>query len=142
MLFSSLCSTAQKSTPPSGRPGNWSKPYKPFRIAGNLYYVGTDELACFLITTPKGHILINTGAPGSAPLIYSSIAALGFKFSDIKILLATHAHLDHVGSMAEIKKITGAKMMIEANDAPVLADGGNSDYEFGGKGNLFEPCYG
>ncbi|WP_426672194.1 subclass B3 metallo-beta-lactamase [Mucilaginibacter sp. McL0603] len=139
MLFSSLYSIAQKPSPSSGRPGDWSKPYKPFRIAGNLYYVGTDELACFLITTPQGHILINTGAPGSAPLIYSSIAALGFKFSDIKILLTTHAHLDHVGSMAEIKKITGAKVMIEANDAPVLADGGNSDYEFGGKGNLFEP---
>jgi metallo-beta-lactamase class B len=139
MLFSSLYSIAQKSTPSSGGPGNWVKPYRPFRIAGNLYYVGTDELACFLITTPKGHILINTGAPGSAPLIYSSIAALGFNFSDIKILLATHAHLDHVGSMAEIKKITGAKMMIEANDAPILADGGSSDYEFGGKGILFEP---
>ena len=71
MLLSSLYSIAQKSTPSSGRPESWSKPYKPFRIAGNLYYVGTDELACFLITTPNGHILINTGASESAPLIYS-----------------------------------------------------------------------
>jgi metallo-beta-lactamase class B len=139
LLTNSLYSIAQIIKQSSSRPEDWSKPYKPFRIAGNLYYVGTDELGCFLITTPQGHILINTGAPGSAPLIYSSVQALGLKFSDIKILLATHAHLDHVGGMAEIKKITGAKMMIEANDAPVLADGGNSDYEFGGKGSLFEP---
>ena len=139
LLTNNLYSIAQITTTASSRPENWSKPYEPFRIAGNLYYVGTDELGCFLITTPRGHILINTGAPGSAPLIYSSVQALGFKFSDIKILLATHAHLDHVGGMAEIKKITGAKMMIDAADAPVLADGGNSDYEFGGKGSLFEP---
>src|ERR1700730_6231850 len=107
LLLISFCSFSQKLNQPSAMPEDWSKPYEPFRIAGNLYYVGTNELGCSLITTPQGHILINTGAPGSVPLIRSSVEALGFKFSDIKILLATHAHLDHVGGMAEIKKITG-----------------------------------
>lgn len=111
----------------------------PFRIAGNLYYVGTDDLACYLITTPQGHILINTGLAESVPLIQSHIEALGFHFSDIKILLTTQAHYDHVGGMAEIKKLTDAKMLIEEKDAPVLADGGNSDFAFGGHGALFTP---
>lgn len=134
-----LPSIAQKLIPLSNVPEDWSKPYPPFRIAGNLYYVGTYDLACYLITTPKGDILINTGSRGSASMIQSNVEALGFKFSDIKILLATHAHYDHVGAMAEVKKLTHAKMMIEASDAKVLADGGNSDYIFGGKGMLFAP---
>jgi metallo-beta-lactamase class B len=135
----SFFSTAQKLiSPPLSQP-EWSRDYQPFRICGNLYYVGTYDLACYLITTPQGHILINTGLAGSELMIRSHIEALGFKFSDIKILLATHAHFDHVGAMAEIKKITGAKMMINENDAPILADGGNSDYIFGGKGRTFQP---
>jgi len=117
----------------------WSRDYQPFRIAGNLYYIGTYDLACYLIATPQGHILINTGVAESAPMIRSHIEALGFRFSDIKILLATHAHYDHVGAMATIKKITGAQMMINENDAALLADGGNSDYAFGGKGSTFKP---
>jgi metallo-beta-lactamase class B len=115
----------------------WSQDYQPFRIVGNLYYVGTYDLACYMIVTPKGNILINTGAQDSAPMIRAHVEALGFKFSDIKILLATHAHYDHVGAMADIKEATGAKMMINAEDAQVLADGGNSDYLMGGKGPMF-----
>lgn len=117
----------------------WSEDQEPFRIAGNLYYVGTYDLACYLITTPQGNILINTGLAESMPMIRSHVEQLGFRFRDIKILLATHAHFDHVGSMAAIKKVTGAKMMINENDAPVLADGGNSDYILGGKGSSFAP---
>ncbi len=90
---------------------SWTRDYQPFRIAGNLYYVGTDELACFLITTPEGNILINTGIPGSAPMIRSHVEALGFAFGDIKILLTTQAHFDHVGAMAAIKSMTGAKLL-------------------------------
>ena len=131
-------STAQKLTKVHVEE-EWIRDYEPFRIAGNLYYVGSYDLACYLITTPQGHILINTGVAESVPMIRSHIEALGFRFADIKILLATHAHYDHVGAMAEIKKITGAKMMINENDAPVLADGGNSDYVFGGKGSTFAP---
>lgn len=125
---------------PFTMPKDWTRDYKPFRIVGNLYYVGTYDLGCYLITTPKGHILINTGVPGSAPMIRSHVEALGFKFSDIKILLTTHAHSDHVGAMAEVKKMTGAKMMINEKDVQVLEDGGKSDYVLGGNPAFeFEP---
>jgi len=122
----------------TNNPAIWTQDYQPFRIAGNLYYVGTYDLACYLVTTPDGNILINSGAQDSAPMIKAHIEALGFKFSDIKILLATHAHFDHVGGMADIKEATGAKMMINAADAQVLAEGGNSDYVMGGKGPMFK----
>lgn len=117
----------------------WVKEQEPFRIAGNLYYVGSYELCSYLITTPKGHILINTGIPGSDTMIRKHVEALGFKFSDIKILLTNHAHFDHVGAMAAIKKPTGARLMIHERDAPLMADGGNSDFEFGGHGPMFPP---
>src|SRR6478609_7645204 len=119
---------------------SWSKPYEPFRIAGNLYYVGTYDLGCYLITTPKGHVLINSGLVESTPLIRKNVEALGFKFSDIKLLLTTQAHYDHVAALAEIKKITGAKMMVHEGDAPALADGGHSDFIFGNmEGASFAP---
>jgi metallo-beta-lactamase class B len=139
LSLTGFISSAQKLVPPPTIQKDWSRDYEPFRICGNLYYVGTYDLACYLVTTPKGHILINTGLAESVPMISSHVEALGFKFTDIKILLATHAHFDHVGGMAEIKKITGAKMMIHEKDAPVLADGGNSDYVFGGRGSTFQP---
>lgn len=110
----------------------WTQPYQPFRIAGNLYYVGTYDLACYLITTSEGLILINTGLAESVTMIRRNIEALGFRYSDIKILLTTQAHFDHVEGMAEIKKDTGAKMMVQEGDAQVLADGGKSDFLFGG----------
>lgn len=137
---SSLIASAQKkfATPPIMRE-NWTKDYPPFRIVGNVYYVGTYDLASYLITTPQGDILINTGLPGSAPMIRTHIQALGFKITDIKILLATHAHYDHVGAMADMKKMTGAKLYINDKDAPVIADGGKSDYIFGSKGSTFTP---
>ena len=115
----------------------WSKDYEPFRIAGNLYYVGTYDLGCYLITTPEGHILINTGLAESAPMIQKHVEALGFTFNDIKILLTTQAHFDHVAAMAEIKKLTGASFMVDEGDAAVMTDGGSSDYAFGGNGKIF-----
>lgn len=130
---------AQKLAPLPMNNKEWSAPTEPFRMAGNLYYVGTYDLASYLITTPKGHILINTGLAESVPQIKKNIEQLGFKFSDLKILLTTQAHFDHVAGMAEIKKLTGARMMVDAKDAKVLADGGNSDYYMGGKGPLFMP---
>ncbi len=139
VLLNSFPLIAQKIIQPPFVQDSWSAEYEPFRIAGNLYYVGTYDLASYLITTPKGNILINTGLAESATAIKSHVEKLGFKFSAIKILLATHAHYDHVGGMAAVKKVTGAKMMIHEGDASVLADGGNSDYYFGGKGSTFEP---
>jgi metallo-beta-lactamase class B len=124
---------AQEFVKPAITNKEWAQDYPPFRIAGNLYYVGTYELAAYLIATPEGHILINTGLDESAPLIRGHMKALGFEFSDIKILLATHAHFDHVAAMAAIKKQTGAQMVINEKDAAVLADGGYSDYALGGK---------
>lgn len=138
-LFLGFSSFAQQKITAPFVQEDWSRNYEPFRIAGNLYYVGTYDLASYLITTPQGHILINTGLAESVAMIKSHVEALGFKFSDIKILLATHAHFDHVAGMAEIKKITGASMMINEKDATVLADGGNSDFIFGGNGSTFEP---
>ncbi|MCC8424679.1 subclass B3 metallo-beta-lactamase [Mucilaginibacter sp. UR6-11] len=131
---------AQKVAEPSttAHP-EWSKPYPPFQIAGNLYYVGTYDLACYLIVTPKGNILINTGLASSAPVIKTGIEALGFKLADTKILLTTQAHYDHMGAMAAIKKLTGAKMMVDAGDAAVLADGGRSDYALGSTTSPYAP---
>ena len=130
---------AQSVNEPKETPPEWAKPYKPFRVVGNLYYVGTYDLASYLITTVQGNILINTGLAASAGQIKSNIEKLGFKFADIKILSTTQAHYDLVGSMAEIKKKTGAKLMVDAGDASVLADGGQSDYEMGTRGTTFEP---
>jgi len=138
-LLVSFLSSAQKHYKVPVTQKEWSRDFRPFCISGNLYYVGTYDLACYLITTPQGHILINTGLAESAPMIRKHVEDLGFKFSDIRILLDTHVHYDHVGAMAEIKKMTGAKMMVNEHDAPALADGGNSDYAMGGKGLLFAP---
>lgn len=118
---------------------SWTRDYPPFRIAGSLYYVGSEELACYLIATQAGHILINTGVAGSDTLIRQHIEALGFRLADVKILLTNQAHFDHVGGMAAIKKSTGAQFMVDKGDAEVVADGGNSDFIFGGKGPLFQP---
>jgi len=135
LSLTSLTSSAQKINIDS----NWVRDQQPFRIAGKLYYVGTYDLASYLISTTKGLILINTGVPGSDTMIRRHIESLGFKFSDIKILLATHAHFDHVGAMAAIKQATGARLMIHKKDARLLADGGSSDYILGGHGPMFPP---
>jgi len=117
----------------------WTRDYPPFRIAGNLYYVGTYDLGCYLLVTNRGNILINTGLAGSADMIRRHITSLGFKFSDTRILLITHAHFDHVGALAEIKKETGATLMVDSADAPLLETGGASDYEMGKYGVSFAP---
>ena len=134
-----LPAAAQKVQEPKPMSEEWSRACQPFRIAGNLYYVGTYDLACYLITTTKGNILINTGLAASAAQIKSNIEALGFAFADTKILLTTQAHYDHMGAMAAIKKMTGAQMMVDEKDAAVLKDGGSSDYALGGKGSSYKP---
>ncbi|WP_129717264.1 subclass B3 metallo-beta-lactamase [Pedobacter sp. SYP-B3415] len=123
---------AQNVREPKNNPAEWSAPTEPFRIAGNLYYVGTYDLACYLVATPEGHVLINTGLADSEPLITESVQKLGFKMADIKVLLTTQAHFDHVAAMAALKQKTGAKVFINKADAAVLADGGASDYGLGG----------
>jgi metallo-beta-lactamase class B len=134
----SLSAISQKVTEPKAVE-EWSRSCEPFRIAGNLYYVGTYDLACYLVSTKEGSILINTGLASSASQIKTNIEALGFRFSDVKILLTTQAHYDHVGAMAAIKKMTGAKLMVDEKEVEVLVSGGSSDYALGNYGRSFEP---
>ncbi len=130
---------AQQVNEPKDHPKEWLQSYEPFRIAGNLYYVGTYDLASYLIVTNKGNILINTGLADSLPIIKNNIKKLGFKYQDTKILLLTQAHYDHLGAMAAIKKETGAKLYADEADANVLKSGGKSDYELGKYGVTFKP---
>jgi metallo-beta-lactamase class B len=124
-------------TPGQSEPADtWRTPFAAHRVAGNIYYVGTYDLACFLITTPQGHILINSGTKESTPLIKASVEKLGFRFSDIRVLLTMQAHFDHVAALAEIQKLTGAKMWATEADAKLLRDGGKSDFHLGAQYNF------
>jgi metallo-beta-lactamase class B len=114
-----------------GQDPNWTKPFPPFKILGNIYWVGTYDLSTYLITTPQGDILINTGLASTVPGIKAGVEKLGFRMSDVKILTATHGHYDHVAGMAELKRMTGAKLMISAPDAELLETGGKADFRFG-----------
>jgi metallo-beta-lactamase class B len=109
----------------------WNQPVRPFRIVGNLYYVGATEIASFLITTPQGHFLLDGGFVETAPQIERNIAQLGFKVEDVKILLNSHAHCDHAGGLAELKRKTGAKLIASGPDAELLKRGGHGDFRFG-----------
>ena len=109
----------------------WNKPIPPFRIAGNLYYVGAIEIASYLITTPQGHFLLDGGFVETATQIEHNIVELGFKLSDVKYLLNSHAHYDHAGGLAELKKVSGAKFVASEGDAGLLRKGGHGDFRFG-----------
>jgi len=109
----------------------WTEPFPPFKIAGNLYYVGSKGLANYLITTPQGHILINSDLEQNVPLIRASVERLGFKFTDIKILLISHAHWDHNAASDTIKKLTGAKYLVMEADVSVVESGGKTDFQYG-----------
>ncbi len=113
----------------AGSPASWSSPTPPFKIADNLYYVGTEGISVFLITTPKGHIVIDGAMPGSDKSIEASIKALGFKVSDVKILLNTHAHFDHAAGLAGLKRDTGARMIASAADRKALETGSYPGFE-------------
>jgi metallo-beta-lactamase class B len=110
---------------------DWTEPFPPFRIAGNLYYVGSKGLASYLVTTPQGLILINSDLEANVPMIRESITQLGFKFSDVKILLISHAHWDHNAASAKIKELTGAKYMVMDGDVGVVESGGKTDFQYG-----------
>ncbi len=109
---------------------DWTMPLDPFRIADNLYYVGSRDLASYLIVTPQGDILINSSLENSPLLIEKSIAHLGFKFSDIRILLISHAHWDHDAGSAAIKRLTHARYMVMDADVPVVESGGAKDFAY------------
>ncbi|MBR0706483.1 BJP family subclass B3 metallo-beta-lactamase [Bradyrhizobium liaoningense] len=101
----------------------WTAPFEPFQLIGNIYYVGTDGIAVYVIRTSQGLILMDTAMPQSTGMIKDNIAKLGFKVADIKIMLNSHAHLDHTGGFAEIKKETGAQLIAGERDKPLLEGG-------------------
>lgn len=110
---------------------DWTAPFPPFHIAGNLYYVGSKDLASYLVATPQGHILINSSLAASLPLIRASVEKLGFKFTDIRILLISHAHWDHDAGSGAIRKLTGATYAVMDSDVSVVESGGASDFQYG-----------
>jgi metallo-beta-lactamase class B len=121
---------------PVSRAGN--KPVEPFHLIGNIYYVGASDVTSFLITTPQGLILLDGGFAETAPMIQKNIEKLGFKASDVHILLNSHAHLDHAGGLAALKQLSGAKLVASAGDKPLLESGGHNDSQFGDR-LLFPP---
>ena len=111
-------------------PADWTTPIAPFPIADGLYYVGSKDLASYLVVTPAGDILINSSLEGSPALIEKSVEALGFRFTDIKILLISHAHSDHDAGSAAILKATGAKYMVMDGDVATVESGGAADFAY------------
>lgn len=140
LLLMAIFATAQQAKDIAN--DEWTRPFPPFRIVGNLYYVGTYDLACYLIVTPAGNILINTGLAGSAAQIRANVERLGFHFSDTKLLLATHAHFDHVAAMAEVKRLTGARLAATEPEVALFESGGKTDFRFGeDKSAWFQPVH-
>jgi metallo-beta-lactamase class B len=130
-LFVALC--VFSSAGQVVQPASWRQPVEPFRIIGNLYYVGSADLTSYLFVTPKGNVLLDVGLPENVPLVEANIKKLGFRLQDTKILLNSHAHFDHAGGLQAMKKLTGAKLMASAGDAPELARGGREDFSFGNR---------
>jgi metallo-beta-lactamase class B len=129
LLVFALCSIgfAQNS---ADQRAEWNRPVKPFRIIGNIYYVGAANVSSFYIKTPQGAILLDGGLPETAPVIEKSIAELGFSIKDVKILLNSHAHYDHCGGLADLKQHSGARMIASERDSRVLisAQGGAGEF--------------
>jgi len=117
----------------------WGVSFPPFQIAGNVYYVGDVDLASYLIATPKGLILINSGVKEDVPIIKKSVEELGFHYKDIKILLISHAHFDHCQGSAEIIKETGARYFVMKGDVPLVESGGTTDFRYGGDASFHFP---
>jgi metallo-beta-lactamase class B len=113
------------------------QPFPPHRIVGNVYYVGSEGLASYLITTNAGHILINSSFEETVPLIRASVEKLKFRFQDVKILLTSHAHADHVAGNALVKQLTGARVLVMEGDEDIVRTGGKGDFQYG---SVWKPC--
>jgi len=126
LTVATIVATASAQARQGGGRGNafagidWNKPFPAHKVIGNLYFVGSEQLGSFLITTPEGHILINSDYEETVPVIRAAVESLGFKFSDIKILLGSHAHPDHMTGDALVKQLTGATVMAMEQDIPAL----------------------
>jgi metallo-beta-lactamase class B len=128
-----VCSAFAQTNP------EWTTNHVPFHLIGNVYYVGSKDLASYLITTPQGLILINSNLTSSVPLIRKNVEALGFHFQDVKILLISHGHWDHAAGSAEIKRLTAAKYMVMDADVPVVESGGKDDFRYGSEAGSHFP---
>lgn len=122
-MAAAAAAVALAAGPAFAQRDNWNKPTEPFHIAGNLYYVGTEGLASYLVVTSEGNILIDGALPGSVAQIEANIARLGFKLKDVKIILNSHAHFDHSGGLAQLKKDTGAQLHAMEGDVSALESG-------------------
>lgn len=126
-----MLATLMMLAPLTAEEARWNAPVAPFRIAGNLYYVGTADLASFLVVDPEGMILLDGGLEASAPLILANIRALGFDPARVKYLLNSQAHSDHAGGLAALKEATGAQLLASPADAELLERGGSGDFQWG-----------
>jgi len=113
-----LCAVLVPGAAVLAQPAGWNDPFPPHRVMDNLYYVGTTQLASFLITTDQGHILVSSNYEASVPVIQAGVAQLGFNFEDIKILLSGHAHPDHIEGDALVKELTGAEVVVGRLEVP------------------------
>lgn len=130
-----------RSAPASAQtPPEWTQHIPPFKIAGNLYYVGSQGLASYLVVTPQGNILINSDLEANVPMLKTSVESLGFKWNDTKILVISHAHWDHDAGSAKIKQQTGASYMVMDDDVPVVESGGAADFQYGADSSLRYPA--
>jgi metallo-beta-lactamase class B len=118
---------------------DWTQPFPPHRVIANIYYVGSRGLASYLITTPQGHILINSNLQESVGQIQESIEKLGFHFRDVKILLISHAHFDHCAGSAKLKELTGARLLVMDADVSVVESGGQQDFQYGHSKQMWYP---
>ena len=139
-LLSSMLILLAAGTLIAQNPPEWTEPFPPDKVAGNIYYVGSKGLAAFLITTPQGHILINSNLQESVPQIQASVEKLGFHFSDVKVLLISHAHFDHCAGSAKVQELTGASYMVMDADVPVVESGGKRDFQYGGLKDTWYPA--
>src|SRR5512146_2482943 len=135
-----ICSGARAQTAPEQTQGtDYLTPFPAHHVVANVYFVGSKGLGIYLVTTPRGHILINAGVEDSVPLIRESVEKLGFRFTDIKVLLISHAHFDHDAGAADIKRLTGAKYFVMDGDVPVVESGGKKDFFYGNRPGLRYP---
>ena len=125
-LFTPTTAANAQGSSPEQR-AQWNQPIAPFRILGNVYYVGTAHIAAYLLTDSAGHVLIDGGMEESAPQIAANIRRLGFRVEDVRLLLINHAHWDHAGGLAELKRLSGARLAASTADSGDLERGSNAD---------------
>lgn len=131
LLLAVGCAVTQSHAQSSELYRSWNQPQEPFRVVGNVYYVGPSGIGAYLIDTEDGLILLDGAFEESVPIILNNIETLGFDAANIKLLITSHAHLDHVGGIAALKELTGAKLLVNARDVKLMEAGGRGDFALG-----------